>query len=135
MIPALTLLLLCQLAGEVAARLAGIPVPGPVIGLAILFAGLQVRAHYRGRADDAGTGIETTPLGLVAGVILANLSLLFVPAGVGVVRHAGTLAQHGLGLIVALLVSTLLTLAVTALVFRAVARALETDAAAPEERP
>lgn len=127
MIPALTLLLVCQLAGEALARLFGWPLPGPVLGLVLLFAGLHLRDRFSATAPVDPSAIETTPLGLVAGVILANLSLLFVPAGVGIVRHAGTLAAHGAGLILALFVSTALTLVVTALVFRLVARAMEKD--------
>lgn len=127
MISALTLLLACQLAGEALARLTSLPVPGPVIGLALLFVGLRLRA-FRGRA---GAAIDDTPLGALAGLLLAHLSLLFVPAGTGIVRHAGALAAHGPGLIAALLLSTALTLLVTAFVFVRVARLVdsrETDA-------
>jgi holin-like protein len=130
MIPALTLLLGCQLAGEAFARLFAVSVPGPVMGLALLFIGLQLRDRWRTRKQTVIdiAALDATPLGLVAGVILANLSLLFVPAGVGIVRHAGTLLAHGTGLILALVVSTALSLAVTAIVFRVVARAVNSQA-------
>lgn len=117
MIEAILVLLGCQLAGEALSRGLGLPVPGPVIGMALLFAGLQLRARFRPDAP----AIETLPLGVVAAFLLAHLSLLFVPAGAGIISHAGTLAQHGTGLIVALVVSTAVTLAVTALVFVKVA--------------
>jgi putative effector of murein hydrolase LrgA (UPF0299 family) len=117
MIASLTLLLACQLAGEVLARLLGLPVPGPVLGMALLFLGLQLRSWRR---PDAAA-IDTLPLGAVAGVLLAHLSLLFVPAGAGIVRHAGTMLAHGPSLIAALVVSTALTLLVTAFVFVRVA--------------
>lgn len=134
MIPALTLLLACQLAGEALARFFGWPLPGPVLGLVLLFAGLLLRDRLSANAPADPAAIETTPLGVVAGVILANLSLLFVPVGVGIVRHAGTMVAHGPGLILALVVSTAVTLAVTALVFRLVARAMEKgDAAAAHD--
>lgn len=112
MILALTLLLACQLAGEALARLFALPVPGPVIGLALLFIGLRWRPS---------AALEGRPLATVAGVLLAHLSLLFVPAGTGIVRHAGSLLAHGPGLLAALLGSTALTLAVTAFVFVKVA--------------
>ncbi len=118
MIGAVLALLLCQLAGEALARFLGLPVPGPVIGLVLMVGALALRGRLRPEAAP----VDTTPLGTVAGVLLANLSLLFVPAGTGIVRHAGTMMQHGTGLVVALLVSTALTLVVSALVFRAVAR-------------
>ena len=117
MIEAILVLLGCQLAGEALSRGLGLPVPGPVIGMALLFAGLQLRARFRPAAPDIGT----LPLGVAAAFLLAHLSLLFVPAGAGIMSHAGTLAQHGTGLIVALVVSTAVTLAVTALVFVKVA--------------
>ncbi len=101
----ITVLLVCQLGGEVVARLLDLPLPGPVIGMLILFAGLVIH----GRIPD---GLQT-----VAGGLLNNLSLLFVPAGVGVVTHIGLVAQAWLPLTVALVVSVVLTVAVTALVF------------------
>lgn len=117
MIASLTLLLACQLAGEAMARLLVLPVPGPVLGLALLFLGLQLRRYRR----PEGTPVDELPLGAVAGVLLAHLSLLFVPAGAGIVRHAGTMLAHGPSLIAALVGSTALTLLVTAFVFVKVA--------------
>ena len=118
MLEAFLILCLCQLAGETLARLLSLPVPGPVIGMAILFAGMQLRANVR----PAATAVKDLPIGAVAGFLLANLSLLFVPAGVGIVAQLPVLARHGIGLALALIVSTLLSLAVTALVFAALSR-------------
>jgi putative effector of murein hydrolase LrgA (UPF0299 family) len=123
MIGALATLLSCQLAGELIARLTGIPVPGPVIGLLLLFALLAVR----GGAPDALQG--------AADGLLRHLSLLFVPAGVGVMLHAARLEAEWPAILAAILVSTALTIAVTALVFRLAARLLpgagEDEAGAP----
>lgn len=118
MIAALTLLLGCQLAGEATVRLAGLPVPGPVLGLVLLFVCLQLRAMM----TPAAPAISATSLGAVSAVLLGNLGLMFVPVGTGIVKHAGTLIAHGPGLIVALVGSTALTLVVTAFVFVRVAR-------------
>jgi holin-like protein len=118
MLGALVLLLGCQLAGEAAARAIALPVPGPVLGMALLFGLLALRGWLRPTAP----AIEHTALGTVAAALLANLSLLFVPAGTGVVQQGPVLLHNGLGLLVALLVSTALTLAVTGWVFMAVAR-------------
>ncbi len=107
---ALSLLLVCQLAGELLARLTGMPVPGPVLGFLLLVAGLLAR----GRTPKA---LEDTALGL-----LQHLSLLFVPAGVGVMIHLARIEAEWPAILIALLVSTLLTLGVTAVVFRLVWR-------------
>lgn len=113
MIWSLAILLGCQLAGEICARLLGLPLPGPVIGMALLLGLLLALPRlYR----------LVAPTGQV---ILANLSLLFVPAGVGVVAHLDTVARYGLGLGAALLLSTVLALTAGVLTFRLVARLLE----------
>ncbi|WP_349357465.1 CidA/LrgA family protein [Stappia sp.] len=106
MLGALTVILSCQLIGEILVAASGAPVPGPVVGMVLLFAGLMVR----GRIPDA--------LARVGDALLTNLALLFVPAGVGVVLHLGLLGREGLAITVSLLVSTLVTIAVTALVMR-----------------
>lgn len=111
MIQAVALILCCQLAGELAARALGLPLPGPVLGAALLFGWLALR-----KGPDAT--LESTADGL-----LAHLSLLFVPAGVGVMLHAGRLREEWLPILAALLVSTVVTMAATALVFRWLARA------------
>jgi putative effector of murein hydrolase LrgA (UPF0299 family) len=110
MIPALLTLFLCQLAGETAARALHLPLPGPVIGMVLLLALFALFPRL------------VTALRLVAQGILGHLSLLFVPAGVGVVGHLGLLGQSGLPILAALLVSTVLAIAVGALTFAAVAR-------------
>ena len=119
MLQAFAFLLLCQLAGEGVTRGLGLPVPGPVIGLVLMAIGL-LTAQRLGliRAED----VEATALGRTATGLLGHLSLLFVPAGVGIVQHGGTLLRNGIALVIALVVSTVLSLAVTAFVFRAVAR-------------
>lgn len=110
MIPALTLLFSCQLAGEVIVRLLDIAFPGPVLGMGLLFGGLLV------------FGRSSRALENVADTILRNLSLLFVPAAVGVVQQAGLIAGNGLAIAAALIVSTLLTLVVTVYTFIGIAR-------------
>lgn len=115
MIAGFVVLLLCQLAGEAASRGLGLPIPGPVLGLVLLFAVLLVRARLTSSED-------TGDVGEVSDRLLQNLALLFVPAGVGVIQHLHLLAQHGLAIAAALLGSTVLTLVATVLVFNAVAR-------------
>ena len=99
----ITLLLIYQLVGEVSARLLQLPIPGPVLGMLLLFISLLVR-------DSLAETIESA-----TNALLSHLSLLFVPAGVGVMVHWGRIGNDWLPISVALVLSTLLTLGLTAL--------------------
>jgi len=117
MIHALPILLGFQLAGEILARALSLPVPGPVlgmVGLAVAVATLpKLLALMRPLAEG----------------ILAHLSLLFVPAGVGVIGHLSALGSMGPGLALAILVSTAAAIAVGAMTFAAVAKAVGSEPA------
>ena len=115
MLAALLVLLACQLAGETAAFLGGLPVPGPVLGMALLVLILAVRGG-------PGKDLRETASGL-----LAHLSLLFVPAGVGVMVHGPRLQAEWPAILAALLISTPLTIAVTALVMHRLTRTPGTE--------
>ena len=103
MLTSLTLIFVCQLLGELFVSALSLPVPGPVAGMVLLFTGLLVR------------GSIPEPLAGVGDALLSNLSLLFVPAGVGVMLHFRLLGDDWLPLSLALVGSTVLTVAVTAL--------------------
>ena len=104
------LLLGSQLAGEALAYVLGLSVPGPVLGMAMLAVLLLIRP---------GLHNVVAP---VATALLSNLSLLFIPAAVGVVQVLPLLASEGVAIGTALVVSTIASLVVTALTFRAVTR-------------
>ncbi len=110
MLNALTLLVCCQFIGEVVARGLALPLPGPVVGLLLLFAGLTF--FYRG-GRGLPVALRTTAQGL-----LANLSLLFVPAGVGVMTQLDVLSANLVAVVVSILLSTLLGVMVTGWVMR-----------------
>ena len=110
MLHGILMLLACQLAGEAAARGLGLTVPGPVIGLALLAVALAVWPSLRRIVEPVATAL------------LRNLSLLFVPAAVGVVQVLPQLAGQGAAIAASILISTVAALAVTALAFRAVVR-------------
>ncbi len=99
-----TLILVCQLVGEIAVTTLDAPFPGPVAGMVLLFVLLLIK------------GAVPEQLSHVSSALLNNLSLLFVPAGVGVMVHFKLLGTDLWPLSVALIASTLLTVAVTALV-------------------
>ncbi|MCG3188821.1 MAG: hypothetical protein LKCHEGNO_01011 [Burkholderiaceae bacterium] len=110
MLRALATLLLFQCLGEGVAYVLRLPVPGPVIGMLLLFLLVSVRP----RVADA---MEPTALEL-----LRHLSLLFVPAGVGIMVSAGTIRGNALAVVVSIAVSTTLAIAVSAWVTRALLR-------------
>ncbi|QOG06483.1 CidA/LrgA family protein [Aureimonas sp. OT7] len=119
MLKPIALILLCQLAGEAVAHGFGMPVPGPVIGLLLLFALLLATGSTGGGVLDAGSD---GGLGGVADRILGMLGLLFVPAGVGLVDHLGLLSGNAMGFAAVLVVSVVVTLVVTVVTFVGVHR-------------
>lgn len=100
------MLVACQLAGEVLGTglrllLPTFVFPGPVVGMLTLLAVLAFRGRLHKGLDVIGTGL------------IGILSLLFVPSAVGIVQYGGLLAGWGGPLLLAIIVSTLLTLLVT----------------------
>ncbi|PQO22598.1 CidA/LrgA family protein [Rhodobacteraceae bacterium WD3A24] len=121
MIAGIALILCFQLGGEVVARGLGLPVPGPVIGMAALVVAFLMVPRLFESVRSPAEGI------------LSHLALLFVPAGVGIVGHWNALGTQGGPILLALAVSTVLAIAVGALTFVAVAR-LAGAAAEGDER-
>lgn len=95
------ILLLCQLVGEVLVLASGIPVPGPVMGMVVLLLVIVIR------------GKTPESVRLVAEGLLKHLALLYVPAGVGLMVHLELITQSWAVILLALFVSTLITLVVT----------------------
>ncbi len=110
MLRSLTVLILCQFAGEVAARSLRLPLPGPVLGLLLLLAILTVRGGPGEPLRDASNGL------------LRHLSLLFVPAGVGIVTQLDALARDWAAILASILASTALSLAVTGWIMQRLSR-------------
>ena len=105
-----TWLLVFQCIGEAVVRLARVPIPGPVAGMALLFGALALRGSIPEALADAADSLAK------------HLSLLFVPAGVGVMLYVRQIAAEWMPIAVAIAVSTVLAIAVTALVFQRLAR-------------
>ncbi|HPY40358.1 MAG TPA: CidA/LrgA family protein [Thiolinea sp.] len=99
----MTLLLIYQLIGEVLARGFNLPMPGPVLGMALLFISLVL---YRRLPIALETASEA---------LLSHLSLLFIPAGVGLMLYFDAIAKEWLPIIATLIFSTLISMAVIAL--------------------
>ena len=110
MLLAFAVLLVFQCLGEGLVFLFGLPVPGPVAGMLLLLAALIAvpRLH---EVIEAG-----------ANELLRHLSLLYVPAGVGVIAAASSGRGQWLAIAASVVVSTLATMAVTGLVLQALTR-------------
>jgi putative effector of murein hydrolase LrgA (UPF0299 family) len=128
MIASLSLILLCQLAGEIVVRGLALPMPGPVIGMLLLLVLLLLRdrATLFAQGPLQGGGVENAAKGL-----LAHLSLLFVPAGVGVVQKLDVLAQHGIAVAVVLAISVVITLLMTVATFLVISKLMSRQQSAP----
>lgn len=101
----------------------GLPLPGPVIGMAILFFGLV----FYGKVPEA--------LGSMTKGLLDQLSLLFVPAGVGVMTHLTLLGEEWLPITASLVISTLVTLGLTGIMMqKLVVKADQTNSGVNHER-
>src|SRR5437868_5787454 len=96
-------LLVFQSAGELLSRGLSLPLPGPVLGMMLMLVGLRFDAVRE-------------PVSECASFMLAHLSLLFVPVGVGVMTHLALLGQYGGRMLLVIALSTWIGLAVTALV-------------------
>ena len=110
MLESLAVLLLCQLLGELFVIYLGLPIPGPVVGMIILFIGLMIRGNIPEELSNTANGL------------LEQLSLLFVPAGVGVMTHLTLLGEQWLPLSASLIISTILTIAITGLLMQHLAK-------------
>jgi len=95
------LLALCQMLAIAVVRLTGLPVSVPVLGMFFMVL-LLAR-------------LGETPPGLrrVAAFLLRFLTLLFVPAGVGVMLYFEPLRGQWLALLLTLLLSTIIAMAFT----------------------
>jgi holin-like protein len=111
----LTIIFGCQLAGEGLVTFFKLPIPGPVVGMALLFCGLMIK------------GGVPKGLATVADTLLANLSLLFIPAGVGVMLHFHLIEAELVPIAVSVIGSTLLTIAVTGLFMNWLSRSKSTN--------
>jgi holin-like protein len=105
----ITWLLLLQSLGEIISRGLHLPLPGPVVGMLLLLLALRWPLVY-------------DSVQVVAEFLLQHLSLLFVPVGVGVMTHLDVLGQYGVRIAIVIVLSTWISLAVTALVLRALMR-------------
>ena len=106
MVLTIALLLFFQLAGTAIVTVTGLPIPGPVMGMLLFLFALMVKDNL----------LQQT---------LAHFSLLFVPAGVGIMQHGARLAAEWLPIAASIVISTLLAMAATAITVRIVMKVMK----------
>ena len=117
MLAAFAVLLLFQCLGEGIVFVFHLPLPGPVAGMLLLMVALIALPRLQALVEQA------------ANTLLSHLSLLFVPAGVGIVVAAGSGSGHWIAILASLVVSTVLALAVTGLILRGMGGAATSNGA------
>ncbi len=110
---ALTVLFIMQLAGELLARLTGLPLPGSLIGMLLMLAVLM--AYGRVPA-----GLRDT-----CHHMLKHLMLLFVPPVAGIMLYFGPLEREWIPFLLACIIGVALTIIVTAFTFRWMLRRIQ----------
>jgi len=103
MLMSFAILLGCAAAGEALRAATGLPVPGTVIGIALLFGGLCLS----GRKDGANPSMPA------ADGLLSYISLFFVPAGVGAGLRLAALGPYWPAIVFGILGSSILAIAIT----------------------
>ncbi|VUZ24773.1 Holin-like protein CidA [uncultured Comamonas sp.] len=99
-------LFVLQWVGEVLVQALGLPLPGALVGALLLLVGLLALGRLP-------KGLEQT-----AGALLQNMMLLFIPIVAGVMLHFERIASEWLPFLASGIGGAVLTLVVTALVFR-----------------
>ncbi len=113
MLKYLTAITLFDVAGDFIQSTAGLPIPGPVIGMALLLLALIGMGTLPDGLDRAATGI------------LSYLPMLFVPAGVGIMVHFDLIRAEWPAIAAGIGISSVLTVVVTATTMRGVERLLQ----------
>jgi holin-like protein len=98
--------------GELIQKAAGLPIPGNVMGMLILFFGL-----YTGV-------IKLDMISKISDFLLENLAFFFIPAGISLITCFALLEGKLTAILVVSLISTVVTMAVTGLTVELVKRSL-----------
>ncbi|MGB3621362.1 MAG: CidA/LrgA family protein [Ketobacter sp.] len=94
-----------QMLGYLITNLVALPIPAPVMGLVLLFIYLLIR----GQVSDSMVKVTTS--------LLPLLPLFLIPASAGIVQHGALLEQDGIAIVVAIIVSLVLSLLFIPFVF------------------
>jgi holin-like protein len=106
MIRGLAILLIFQSLGEVATKFIHGLIPGPVIGMILLLIFLVSRKKIAASISIAADGL------------LAHLAIFFIPAAVGVMLYVRELTSASLAWLLAIVLSTSVSMAITAFLLK-----------------
>ncbi|MDR0847289.1 MAG: CidA/LrgA family protein [Lactobacillales bacterium] len=112
------IILVFSFLGEIISKLSGLPVPGSVIGMVLLFAALMTKVVKVRQVENVGK------------FLLENLTILFVPAGIGLMLHFDVILRHWALIIIIIAVTTILAQGVIALTVQKIKRKFEPEASA-----
>ncbi len=110
MIRGMAILLLLQFLGELFSTWMALPIPGNVLGMGLLLVALLIG------------WVKVDWLEEAADLLLSNMALFFVPAGVGVMVYADLISREWLPISVGLVLSTFCVIAVTGWVEQSLSR-------------
>lgn len=96
--------------GQIIQVLFGLPVPGSVIGLILLFIALEKEIIKPEMIEDT------------CEFLLSNMSFLFIPAGVGLLTSLNVLKGHWVGFMAILIFSTVIVWVITVSVVKWLSR-------------
>ena len=107
MLQGIITLITLQLVGEALSTYLNIPIPGAIIGMVLLLAYLMVK------------GGVSNHLLTTAQQLFPYLPLLLIPASVGVIQYGELLEREGAAVLIALVLSLLISFILTPFIFRA----------------
>ncbi|QOS81609.1 CidA/LrgA family holin-like protein [Paenibacillus sp. JNUCC31] len=107
------LLMAFSLLMDLLARVLHLPVPGSILGMAVLFILLQTRV------------VKLRWIEIGAAWLLGELLLFFIPSAVGIMNYMPMLEHDGLQILFIVLLSTFLVMACTGLVATRIAKRKE----------
>lgn len=104
-----------SLIGESISNLLGLPVPGSIIGLILLFLALQMKC------------LRLRHVSLVGNFLLANMTILFLPPAVGIMDKFDVIAPYLLPIVLIIVGALVINVIVIALVVQFVKQRFEGD--------
>lgn len=105
-----TIILSLYLLGDVASRLIGGFMPGSILGMLALLAMLQMGV------------VKEEDIRSVATFVLNNMMLFFIPVTVGLMTSIDLVSSSWMGVVAAILISTILVMAIVGIVQQIIGR-------------